>query len=307
MSKAPKPFARLLRVSTTRIDGGTLFGSTAKERWERFVSTDRQNRVAVGNYSVLVDHHAGWVLVNAGPGDKAPLSLDVAPMRSRSSLLRELRELGLMPRDIAVVIYTHLHDEHVGGGTHMTSSGRTLPTFPQARYIVQRAAFDEALRPNERSARRYRADDVEPLVDSGQLEVIEGSMEVVEGVFVEPAPGPTAGHQIVIVQDHGESYAFMGLLLPTSMHLCASVVSAADWNPEATTRTKAEVQRQALGEGWHVAPVGSDDWVPASELPALEAFSLGVTQPPAKKQPTRGPAAVPEPAAVEVPAVAGVV
>ena len=306
MSKAHKPFARLLRVSTTRIDGGSLFGSTAKERWERFVSTDRQNRVAVGNYSVLIDHPAGWVLVNAGPGDKAPLSLDIAPMRSRSSLLRELRELGLMPKDISVVIYTHLHEEHAGGGTHMTSSGRTLPTFPHARYIVQRAALDEASRPNERSARRYRADDVEPLVDSGQLEVIEGSTEVVEGVFVEPAPGPTAGHQIVIAQNHRGSYAFLGLLIPTSMHLCASVVSAADWNPEATARTKAEVQRQAIGEGWQVAPVGSDEWVPASELPALEAFSLGATEPPAKKQPARQPAAAPEPAAVDVPAVAAV-
>ena len=218
MSKAHKPFARLLRVSTTRIDGGSLFGSTPKERWERFVSTDRQNRVAVGNYSVLIDHPSGWVLVNAGPGDKAPLSLDVAPMRSRSSMLRELRELGLMPKDISVVIYTHLHDEHVGGGTHMTSSGRTLPTFPHARYIVQRAALDEASQTNERTARRYRADDVEPLVDSGQLELIDGSMEVVEGVFVEPAPGPTAGHQIVIAQNHRGTYAFLGLLLPTPMH-----------------------------------------------------------------------------------------
>ena len=306
MSKARKPFARLLRVSTTRIDGGSLFGSTTKARWERFVSTDRQNRVAVGNYSVLVDQPTGWILVNAGPGDKAPLSLDIAPMRSRSSLLRELRELGLMPKDISVVIYTHLHDEHVGGGTHMTSSGRTLPTFPQARYIVQRAALDEASRPNERSARRYRVDDFEPLVDSGQLEAIEGSMEVVEGVFVEPAPGPTSGHQIVIAQDHGNTYAFLGMLHPTSMHLCASVVSAADWNPEATARTKAEVRRQAIGEGWQVAPVGSDEWVPASELPVLEAFSLGATEPPAKKQLARQPAAAPEAAAVEVPAVAAV-
>ena len=309
MSKARKPFARLLRVSTTRIDGGNLFGSTPKERWERFVATDRQNRVAVGNYSVLIDHPDGWVLVNAGPGDKAPLSLDIAPMRSRSSLLRELRELGLMPKDIAVVIYTHLHDEHVGGGTHMTSSGRTLPTFPQARYIVQRAALDEASRPNERSARHYRHDDFEPLVESGQLEAAEGSMEVVEGIFVEPAPGPTAGHQIVIAQADGQTYAFLGILLPTSMHLCASVVSAIDWNPEATVRTKAEVQRQAVGEDWQVASVGTDEWVPASELAALRAFSLGATEPPAKKQPARQPVTAPEVEVVEqreaAPAAAG--
>ena len=275
MNKAAKPFARLLRVSTTRIDGGNLFGATAKERWERFVSPDRQNRVAIGNYSMLVHHHQGWILVNAGPGDKAPLSLDVAPMRSRSSLLRELRELGLVPKDIAMVIFTHLHDEHAGGGTHMTSSGRVLPTFPNARYVVQRAALEEAVSPNERSGHYYRADDFQPLEEAGQLDVVDGSKEVAAGIWVEPAPGPTVGHQIVIAEGPLATHAFLGTLVPTSMHLCPEVAAAADWSPEVTCRTKAEVQRHAEHESWQVAPVGRDEWVDASELGSLAALSAG--------------------------------
>ena len=93
------------------------------------------------------------------------------------------------------------------------------------------------------------------------------------------------------------------------MLACASgwcATYAGDWNPEATARTKAEVCRQATSEGWQVAPVGSDEWVPASELPALEAFSLGSTEPPAKKQPVRRAARAPEPAAVELPAAVAI-
>jgi glyoxylase-like metal-dependent hydrolase (beta-lactamase superfamily II) len=277
MTKAAKPFARLLRVSTTRIDGGNLFGSTVKERWERFVTPDRQNRVAIGNYSMLVNHPDGWILVNAGPGDKAPLSLDVAPGRSRSSLLRELRELGLLPKDIAMVIFTHLHDEHAGGGTHMTSSGRVLPTFPNARYVMQRSAYEEAAHPTERSGRYYRADDFEPLEQAGQLDLVSGSKEVASGVWVEPAPGPTAGHQLVVAEGPANAYAFLGTLVPTSMHLCPEVVAAADWNPEATCRTKREVQRLAVTESWDVAPVGRDEWVCAGELDGLASFSTGRT------------------------------
>ncbi|MDA1035455.1 MAG: MBL fold metallo-hydrolase [Chloroflexi bacterium] len=276
MAKAKTPFARLLRVSTTRVDGGNLFGSTAKERWEKFVSPDRQNRVAIGNYSMLVNHPDGWILVNVGPGDKAPLSLDIAPMRSRSSLLRELRELGLVPKDISMVVLTHLYDEHAGGGTHMTSSGRVLPTFPNARYVVQKTALDEAMRPNERSGRYYRADDFEPLVENNQVDVVSGSKEIAKGVWVEPAPGPTAGHQIVIAEGPTEKYAFLGTLVPTSMHLCSQVVTAADWNPEATSRAKAEVKRHAIREDWQVAPVGRDEWVCAQELESITAFSTGV-------------------------------
>jgi glyoxylase-like metal-dependent hydrolase (beta-lactamase superfamily II) len=268
MAKPAKPFARLLRVSTTRIDGGNLFGSTSKERWECFASPDRQNRVPIGNYSMLVNHRDGWILVNAGPGDKAPLSLDVAPMRSRSSLLREFRELGLAPKDIAIVIFTHLHDEHAGGGTHMTSSGRVLPTFPSARYVVQRAALQEAAHPNERSGHYYRGDDFEPLQEADQLEIVDGRREVASGVWVEPAPGPTSGHQIVIAEGPQSTYAFLGTLVPTSMHLFPDVVAASDWNPEATCRTKRQVRNHAVNDSWVVAPVGCDQWVEAEQLGA---------------------------------------
>ena len=302
MGKANKPYARLLRVSTTRIDGGCLFGATVKERWEQFVAPDRQNRIAIGNYSMLIDHPDGWVLVNAGPGDKAPLSLDVAPMRGRSSLLREFKELGLLPKDIATVIYTHMHDEYVGGGTHITSSGRVLPTFPHARYVVQKDALEEAMHPSERSRRHYRPDDHEPLIKSGLMEVVDGTTEVCSGVWVEPATGPTPGHQLVICQAGRKTYAFLGALAPTSMHLWASVNSAADWNPEATARTKNEVRRQASEGGWFVAPVGRDEWVHAGELEGLAAFSVGRSTIPDRKKPRRAPIAAPRERPLAVPA-----
>ena len=266
MNKAAMPFARLLRVSTTRTDGGAVFGPTPKEQWESFISPDRQNRVALGNYSMLLAHPDGWVLVNAGPGDKAPLDLNIAPARGRSSLLRELRDLGITPKDIAVVIMTHLHDEHAGGGTHMTSSGRVLPSFPNARYIIQRAAYEEALAPNERSARHYRADDVLPLEESGQLELAEGPVEVVSAVWVEPAPGPAAGHQMVVAGHRDEIHTFLGALVPTALHLTACVTSAVDRDPQATMHTKRNTLGRAALSEWKVGPVGCDYWVSAREL-----------------------------------------
>jgi glyoxylase-like metal-dependent hydrolase (beta-lactamase superfamily II) len=275
MAKSRRPFAQLLRVSTTRTDGGALFGTIIKDRWERFVSPDRQNRVAIGNYSMLVNHVDGWILVNAGPGDKSPQSLSLAPMRSRSSLLRELRELGLVPKDITTVVLTHLHNEHAGGGTHMTSSGRVLSTFPNARYLVQQDALQDASHPSARSSSLYRADDYQPLLDSGQLEVIDGPREIAQGVWVEPAAGPTPGHQVVVAEGLDETYAFLGSLVPTSMHLTPEVVGAADWNPEATCRSKQAIRAHAVKESWTVGPVGRDEWVRAADLESLASFSLG--------------------------------
>ena len=70
MGTVTKHSAQLLRVSTTRIDGGSVFGGVPKERWEQFVSPDRQNRVALGNYCMLVPEASGWMLVNTGPGTR---------------------------------------------------------------------------------------------------------------------------------------------------------------------------------------------------------------------------------------------
>ena len=300
MGKATKPYVHLIRVSTTRLDGGTLFGATAKQQWERFVLPDRQNRVSIGNYIVLIRHEDGWVLVNTGPGDKPPLSLDAARTRSRSSLIRELKQIGLMPKDIVAVIQTDLFSEYAGGCTHFTSSGRVLPTFPNARYIVHKDALEEAMRPSRRNRHRYRTDDIEPLLDSEQLEVVDRTTKVCSGVWVEPAAGPTPGHQIVLCQQGRATYAFLGMLVPTSMHLSPTVNAAYDWNPEATARTKIEVKRQAEVESWLVAPVGRDEWVRAGQLESIESFSLGRTELPLPAKTRR--VATPTPAASSTPA-----
>ena len=288
MVKIKESLTQLLRVGVTRIDGGCLFGATAKERWESFRAPDRQNRVSVGNYCMLVSHPSGWILVNVGPGDKDPPPMEVAPVRSRSSLMRDLRELGVPARDVAVVILTHMHAQNAGGATYGTYSGRLLPTFPNARYVAQRAAWEEACEPNERSCRHYRGDDFVPLEEAGQLELIDGRQEVASGVWVEPAPGPAAGHQIAMVETPSGTVAFLGALVPTLLHLTPGVVSSADRDPEETVASKHGVLRRAVAHGWQLAPLGSDRLLAAEEMLNLSLWREATTPAarPAVPQPT---------------------
>ena len=295
MDKATGPSAYLLRVSTTRTDGATLFGAVPKPRWEVFRSPDRQNRVAVGNYSLLLARPEGWVLVDTGPGDGGSMGTAAEGARSRSALLRELRGLGIAPRDIALVILTHLRSEHAGGVTHCTASGRMLPTFPQARYIVQRTAWEEARSPNERHWHHYRPDDLLPLMEHSQLELIEGPAEVAEGIWVEPALGPTAGHQIVLAKEGSSTLAFLGILAPTLLHLTSGVVAASDWDPDETICSKHAVVRRALAEHWLLAPIDFERWVAAEELLTLGLWRQGTAGRAMEKQ------VMPSPAQEQVP------
>jgi glyoxylase-like metal-dependent hydrolase (beta-lactamase superfamily II) len=269
--KLSRPKAQLIRISTTRVDGGPLFGAVAKERWETFVTPDRQNRVAFGNYCMLLEHSSGLILIDTGPGDKDPADIDVAPIRSRSSMLRDLREMGIKPSDISIVVLTHLRSEHAGGGTHTTSSGRVLPTFNRAKYIVQQMAWDEACHPSERHYPFYRSADFLPLQENHQLEMVNGIHEIAKGVWVEPAPGPTSGHQMVIVDGLDTTQAFLGVLFPTPMHLCPNVATAFDWDPDETTITKKALLQRAFHENWLIGPVGKDHWIGGKQAMAASS------------------------------------
>jgi len=269
MLVASEKRTHLLRVGTKRVDGGCLFGAIPKERWETFISPDRHNRVAFGNYCALFPGEQGWVLVDTGPGDNSPPKADVMATRGRSSLLRDLRELEINPKDVATVVLTHLHKEHAGGATHSTDAGRLVPTFSRAKYIVQEAAWNEAFHADERNAHLYDADQLRPLIETDQIEIINGQREVAPGVWAIPAPGPTDGHQIVLSEWAGEITVFLGQLTPTTMHLAPQVVSAADKSPENSIASKAALLAQAVTEKWCVAPVGRDGWVPASDLSLL--------------------------------------
>ena len=56
------------------------------------------------------------------------------------------------------------------------------PTFPRARYFVQRAEWEDATSSLPELAGAYYPDDFVPLEKAGLLELIEGDAEIVAGV-----------------------------------------------------------------------------------------------------------------------------
>ena len=54
--------------------------------------------------------------------------------------LTRLQEAGCMPEDIDYVLCSHLHVDHVGWFTRLVD-GRWTPTFPKARYLIDRIEY----------------------------------------------------------------------------------------------------------------------------------------------------------------------
>ena len=242
--------ARIISDGIMKMDGGSIFGPVPKVVWENSVTTDRKNRMTLGLNCLLLRIGDKNILVDTGVGskdnDKDKESLGLVPSR----MFKGLKSAGLTPKDIHAVILTDLSFDHSGGCTRLDRTGNIVPTFPKARYYVQVASWEEAASPSERCMHAYRSDNFEPILERGQLELLEGDTEIFPGLNVILAEGPAKGHQILLFNHGGERLALLGDLVPTPHHLNMAVISAFDYSPEKTLEQKREMLGEAEKQGW---------------------------------------------------------
>jgi glyoxylase-like metal-dependent hydrolase (beta-lactamase superfamily II) len=241
---------RLLNDGVVKFDGGTMFGSVPKAVWEQSVSVDRKNRITMGLNCLLIQVGDKNILIDTGAGNKEMNGKRETFGLQPSKLMKNLKDIGVSPKEIDTVVLTHLHFDHVGGCSRMDRSGNLVPTFPKASYYVQRSAWEEADTPNERAADYYNSDDLDALADTGRLVLLDGDMEIFPGIYCKTTHGHTKGHQMVLVNQGGERVVFLGDMVPTPYHLEMACISSYDMAPDETLEFKRGTLQQAVRDGW---------------------------------------------------------
>jgi len=237
-----------------RLDGGAMHGVVPKTLWSKLVSCDELNRCQYNTRCLLIEGRGQRVLIETGNGDKFPPKLkDIYGIDHDRAVGDALREVGLLPDAIDVVIMTHLHFDHSGGTTRRTAGGAVEPVFRRARHVVQSRVWEDATRPHARNRASYLGENVFPLAAAGLLDLVDGEAEVAPGVRVLPTPGHTPGHQSILVGDPGgPRLLFLGDVVPTAVHLRLPWVMAYDLEPARTLETKRGLLRRAIEEKWIV-------------------------------------------------------
>ncbi len=237
-----------------RLDGGAMFGIVPRVLWERTDPPDDKNRILLALRSLLIQTGRANILVDTGIGSKGDQKFrDIYVIERTPPLEGALTAYGLAPQDIDVVINTHLHLDHAGGNTCLGDSGRIVPTFPRAKYIIQKGEWDDATNPDERTRGSYIADDFLPLEGLGVIEFVDGAeIEVEDGVSVIVTGGHTPFHQCVKVESEGETALFLADLVPTASHLPLPYIMSYDLIPQDTLRAKKRLFKQAVEEEWLV-------------------------------------------------------
>jgi glyoxylase-like metal-dependent hydrolase (beta-lactamase superfamily II) len=249
---------RILSDGTYYQDAGAVFGIVPRIMWERLGFTlNARHQMALGLNSLLVRSHGKNVLIETGVGEKErPLG---QTERRNGTLVDELHRVGVAPGEIDVVINTHLHADHCGWNTRRQQDGSWTATFPRARYLIQRAEWEAAINPNERTRATYLAENMRPLEESGQLELVDGERAVTEEITIVPAFGHSMGHAIVVLSSGGESAVYIGDMAqhPAQLERFAWV-SSFDIYPLEAMETKRGVIERAIAERQLVVAVHAD-------------------------------------------------
>jgi glyoxylase-like metal-dependent hydrolase (beta-lactamase superfamily II) len=263
-----------LSDGTYYLDGGAFFGIVPKVLWSKRVPSDEKNRVPTGLNSVLVRTGEKNILIETGIGNKLSEKM-VSLYGQPAKLLGDLNDAGVTLDDIDIVINTHLHFDHCGWNT-IREGGKIKPAFPKAQYYVQEGEWKHAHQ-GQRDTVSYLHENYDPLVESGQMQLLRGTKEIVPGISVEVFPGHTRDMQAVIIQSGGKTACYISDLIPTSAHVEVNWVMGFDLYPLETIESRKRYYSRALPENW-LTMFTHDPQVPWSYLGKDERGKIVATE-----------------------------
>lgn len=234
---------KLYPIETGRfkLDGGAMFGVVPKPLWQRTNPADDKNRIHMAMRCLLIEDANRLILVDNGLGhkynDKFKGIYDVD--NEHSSLDRSLEALGFHKGDITDVILTHLHFDHCGGSTEWhPAKERHVVAFENAHFWVQKSHLAWALDPNPREAASFFEENLQPLVQSGQLRLLEGETELFPGIQLKVVNGHTEGQQLPLIDYKGRKLLYAADLFPTFGHIPLPYIMGYDVRPLDTMKER---------------------------------------------------------------------
>jgi glyoxylase-like metal-dependent hydrolase (beta-lactamase superfamily II) len=246
---------KLTRVSDGffRLDGGAMFGVVPKSLWEKSKVPDAKNTIRMATNCLLVESGNELLLIDSGVGAwhdakfLAIYGVEENVPRLPASIEAAGYELG----DVTQVLLSHLHFDHSGWNSS-ERDGRLVPTFPKARYWLNRGEVEHARTPNARDRASYLPRNWEPLFAAGVVELFDERASPFAGVEAIKVSGHNRDMCIVRLDGGAVDHqaVFWADLVPTSAHVPFPWLMGYDLYPVETLAHKEEWIPRAARGGW---------------------------------------------------------
>ena len=246
---------KLHRIETGNfmLDGGAMFGVVPKALWERTNPSDTKNRIKMAARSLLIEDGDRLILIDTGMGNKqSDKFYGHYALWGDHTLDGSLQKAGFHRDDITDVFLTHLHFDHCGGAIHYNAHGILEPAFKNARFWSHQNHWDWAMKPNPREKASFLSENILPIYESGQLELLTGTEKQLEkttlGFDILLMDGHTEKQMLPMIRYQGKTIVFAADLIPTVGHLPIPYVMGYDTRPLLTLEEKASFLDRAIKE-----------------------------------------------------------
>lgn len=237
------------------IDGGAAFGVVPKTVWQTVHPADEINRVRMTCNCLLARNGEHIVLIDTGYGGKyPPIDRKAYNMEDGNPILDSLARFGVRSEDVDFVLFTHLHFDHAGGATIRTENRQLIPTFSNARYLIYRNEWDDAVSKTPELLAAYPQNNLEPLILNEKVDFFERDIELLPCLKTLRTGGHTRGHTAFLFESENESEGaiFIGDICPTRAHMKTLWNMSYDTFLLETRRKKRKLLKMAAERNWWI-------------------------------------------------------
>ena len=243
--------------NTQRLDGGAMYGNCPRPVWEKWSPPDERNRIRLACRGLLIRDGQRNVLLETGIGTffEPKLQERFGVVEKDHVLLASLADLGVRPEDIDVVVLSHLHFDHAGGMlTAWNERGEYDLIFPNATFVVGKAAWQRANDPHPRDRASFIPQLHALLHASGRLEIVDGascSALPADRYGFRYSDGHTPGLTMTRVRTARGTVTFVGDLIPGAPWVHLPITMGYDRYPELLIEEKKAMLDEVIAEnGW---------------------------------------------------------
>ena len=239
-----------------KLDGGAMFGVVPKVIWHKLNPADRNNLCSWALRCLLIEDGKKLILVDNGLGNKQDERFfSHYYLHGKDTLEGSLKKHGFTSDDITDVFLTHLHFDHCGGSIKREGD-KLVPAFKNATYWSNERHWTWATHPNDREKASFLRENILPIEQSGQLNMIplfDYANEVVEftaNIQVRFVHGHTDSMMLPEISYNGKTIVYMADLIPSAAHIPIPYVMAYDMFPLTTLNEKKNFLHTAAQEDY---------------------------------------------------------